>query len=50
MESSKCVLDFTGHSKEIYAVQWNKADADIIATASFDHTVKLWSASTGKCL
>jgi transducin (beta)-like 1 len=54
-----CVHNMQGHSKEIYTIKWSPAPnarrgqspSDLtLATASFDATVRLWSAETGRCL
>jgi hypothetical protein len=38
---------FTGHRDSLYAVALS-ADAKILATGSYDQTIKLWDAATGK--
>lgn len=46
------------HEKEIYTISWsptgdntaNPNKSVVLASASFDTTVKLWDVSTGKCL
>jgi WD40 repeat protein len=45
--SGKLVRTFTGHRDSLYAAALSP-DAKIVATASYDQTVKLWDAATGK--
>jgi len=52
------VHDLTEHEKEIYTIKWsptgpgsNNPNANVVlASASFDATVKLWDIEAGKCL
>ncbi|WFD07990.1 hypothetical protein MVES1_003359 [Malassezia vespertilionis] len=47
-----------GHTKELYALAWcptgpNTTHPDrprMLATASFDHTARIWNADTGECI
>jgi len=44
---------FREHEKEIYTLEWNPVPhhgVHLLATASFDATVRLWDPSTGLCL
>ncbi|GMI98028.1 high expression of osmotically responsive genes 15, OLIGOCELLULA1 [Hibiscus trionum] len=58
MKQDKYVHDLREHSKEIYAIRWsptgpgtnNPNQQLILASASFDSTVKLWDAELGKLL
>ena len=58
MTQSVCVRDLTDHTKEIYTIKWsptgpgsNNPDAPLVlASASFDSTIRVWDARTGKCL
>jgi len=51
------LYDFTSHSQEIYTVKWsptgpgsaNATSRRILATASFDGTVRLWDVADGSC-
>lgn len=46
-----CVMELSEHSKEIYTLAWSPASiSSPLATASFDHTVKLWDPALGTCL
>lgn len=38
------------HTQEIYTCKWNSQNSVILATASFDNTVRIWDAITGKRL
>ncbi|KAL4352118.1 hypothetical protein GQ457_06G035530 [Hibiscus cannabinus] len=58
MKQDKYVHDLRDHSKEIYAIRWSPTGPEtnnpnqqlILASASFDSTVKLWDAELGKPL
>jgi transducin (beta)-like 1 len=51
------LYDFTSHSQEIYTVKWsptgigssNPGMRSLLATASFDGTVRLWNVRDGSC-
>jgi transducin (beta)-like 1 len=51
------LYDFTSHTQEIYTVKWsptgvgssNPEMQSLLATASFDGTVRLWSVLDGSC-
>lgn len=47
-----CVWDFRDHSKEVYAVRWSPAASasHILATSSFDTSVRIWDCQIGRCL
>ncbi|XP_076436089.1 F-box-like/WD repeat-containing protein TBL1XR1 [Babylonia areolata] len=58
MSRDTCVHDLQAHSKEIYTIKWsptgtgtNNPNASLIlASASFDSTVRLWEVERGVCL
>jgi len=58
IKQEHAVHSFNEHKKEIYAVRWSPTGPGseyptkqpILASASFDHTVKLWDVETGTCL
>lgn len=54
--SAKCLKStLTGHTKELYALSWaptgpataNESSPRLFATASFDHTARVWNADEG---
>ncbi|AQK42853.1 WD40 repeat-containing protein HOS15 [Zea mays] len=57
MKQDKCVFDFKEHTKEIYTIRWsptgpgtnNPNQQLLLASASFDSTIKLWEVEQG-CL
>ncbi|WAR27659.1 TB1RB-like protein [Mya arenaria] len=58
MKQDTCVHDLQAHSKEIYTIKWSPTGAGtdnpnaplILASASFDSTVRLWEVERGTCL
>lgn len=58
MTQDNCVHDLQAHNKEIYTIKWshtgpgtNNPNADLVlASASFDSTVRLWDVERGNCL
>jgi len=56
MKNEKYVYDFRQHTKEIYTIRWsptgpgtaNPNQPPILASASFDATIKLWDITVGK--
>nr|CAD7406139.1 unnamed protein product [Timema cristinae] len=58
MKQDTCVHDLQAHSKEIYTIKWsptgtgtpNPNMALILASASFDSTVRLWDVERGACI
>ncbi|XP_041010978.1 WD40 repeat-containing protein HOS15-like isoform X2 [Juglans microcarpa x Juglans regia] len=58
MKQDKFVHDLREHSKEIYTIRWSPTGAGtinpnqqlVLASASFDSTVKLWDVELGKLL
>lgn len=46
---SACLQTFEGHSKPVNSVLFSH-DSKLIASASFDQTVKIWDATSGHCL
>jgi transducin (beta)-like 1 len=56
MKQDKCVYDFRSHSKEIYTIRWSPTGPGtnnpnkplLLASASFDATIKLWDMTVGK--
>ncbi|KAG7280745.1 hypothetical protein CRUP_037675, partial [Coryphaenoides rupestris] len=58
MKQDACVHDLQAHSKEIYTIKWsptgpgtNNPSANLmLASASFDSTVRLWDVERGICI
>ena len=52
-----CVHDFEEHTKEIYTIRWSPTGSGssnpnkplVLASASFDSTIKMWDVETGSC-
>ncbi|XP_010617062.1 F-box-like/WD repeat-containing protein TBL1X [Fukomys damarensis] len=58
MKQDSCVHDLQAHSKEIYTIKWsptgpatsNPNASIMLASASFDSTVRLWDVERGVCI
>lgn len=58
MKQDTCVHDLQAHSKEIYTIKWSPTGPGtqnpnmnlILASASFDSTVRLWDVEKGACI
>lgn len=58
MKHDTCVHDLQAHSKEIYTIKWSPTGPGtsnpnmnlILASASFDSTVRLWDVERGACI
>ncbi|XP_019643953.1 PREDICTED: F-box-like/WD repeat-containing protein TBL1XR1 isoform X1 [Branchiostoma belcheri] len=58
MKQDSCVHDLQAHTKEIYTIKWsptgpgtNNPNAQLmLASASFDSTVRLWDVERGVCI
>ncbi|XP_018027013.1 F-box-like/WD repeat-containing protein TBL1XR1 [Hyalella azteca] len=58
MRQDTCVHDLQAHNKEIYTIKWSPTGPGtnnpnmnlILASASFDSTVRLWDVEKGACI
>ena len=58
MDSNEPLQTFNAHEKELYTIKWSPTGPGtvnpnkdlILASASFDSTVKLWNVETGNCI
>jgi transducin (beta)-like 1 len=58
MSQSSCKSDLQDHTKEIYTIKWsptgpgsaNPSGKLVLASASFDSTIRIWDALSGVCL
>jgi len=58
MKADSCVHDLQAHQKEIYTIKWSPTGPNtnnpnlplVLASASFDSTVRLWEVERGQCL
>lgn len=47
-ESAEPVAVLKGHEKEIYTLKWSNTPGNLLASASFDNSVRIWDAQ-GEC-
>ena len=58
MDKDSCVHDLQGHQKEVYTLKWSPTGPGtqnpnmnlVLASASFDSTVRLWDVEKGTCV
>ena len=58
MDRETCVRDLQAHQKEIYTTKWSPTGPGtnnpnmnlVLASASFDSTVRLWDVERGSCV
>eukprot|EP00092_Neocalanus_flemingeri_P018617 GFUD01020161.1.p1 GENE.GFUD01020161.1~~GFUD01020161.1.p1 ORF type:complete len:492 (+),score=91.24 GFUD01020161.1:223-1698(+) len=58
MDRDTCVHDLSAHQKEIYTIKWSPTGPGtnnpnmslVLASASFDSTVRLWDVERGTCI
>ena len=49
LESGETILEFQGHENFVSALDWSR-DGLFVASGSYDHTVRIWDATSGTCL
>lgn len=57
-QSDNCIHDLQAHEKEIYTIKWSPTGPGtnnpnrnlVLASASFDSTVRIWDVEHGRCL
>ena len=57
LKQDSCVHNFSDHQKEIYTIKWSPTGPGtnnpnlplVLASASYDATIKLWDVDQGKC-
>ena len=58
VDNDSCLFDFRDHQKEIYTIKWSPTGPGtrnpdlplLLASASYDATVKLWDVQSGTCV
>ncbi len=58
LSRDNCLYNLQAHNKEIYTIKWSPTGPGtqnpnsnlILASASFDSTVRLWDVERGECL
>eukprot|EP00824_Muranothrix_gubernata_P004101 TRINITY_DN15272_c0_g1_i1.p1 TRINITY_DN15272_c0_g1~~TRINITY_DN15272_c0_g1_i1.p1 ORF type:complete len:528 (-),score=79.09 TRINITY_DN15272_c0_g1_i1:606-2189(-) len=58
VQEDHCIYDLTEHKKEIYTIKWSPTGPEtanpnlppLLASASFDATIKLWEMQRGVCV
>eukprot|EP00976_Prorocentrum_cordatum_P037368 759370-Prorocentrum_minimum.AAC.4 len=58
LEQDTCVHDLRGHKQEVYTIMWSPTGPNsnnpnrnlLLASASFDATIKLWDIERGVCI
>ena len=49
-DTSRPLAALIGHSAETYSVNWNLFSRDLVCTASWDRTVRVWDTTTTQCV
>jgi len=43
------IMSLDGHTAEVYGVDWNLNEKQLVSSASWDHTVRVWDVDRGLC-
>ena len=49
VRTGECVRTLTGHRRTPWVVRFHPTDANVLASGSLDHEVRIWNSTTGAC-